>query len=106
MCLRAQIICDTSHLTANGYLDPSLASEVTAWYEPSEFNLMVVRAYTECVTKDLDRELDNEGTTTTTIFSVIVILILLAISAAYAYDYYLRREEHGHGYEAGPRSHH
>ena len=24
-------------------------------------------------------------------------------SAAYAYDYCLRRKEHGHGYEAGPR---
>ena len=54
--LRAQIICDTAHLAAHGFMDAELASEVTAWYEVSEADFVVIRAFTECVTnKDAER---------------------------------------------------
>ena len=54
--LRAQIICDTAHLAAHGFMDAELASEVTAWYEASEADFVVIRAFTECVTnKDVER---------------------------------------------------
>ena len=54
--LRAQIICDTAHLADHGFMNAELASEVTAWYEASEADFVVIRAFTECVTnKDVER---------------------------------------------------
>ena len=46
---RAQIICDTAHMSAHGFMDPALAAEVISWYEATEEEFVVVRAYTECV---------------------------------------------------------
>lgn len=54
--VRAQIICDTAHLAANGFIDAELVSEVTSWYEASEVDFVVIRAFNECVTnKDVER---------------------------------------------------
>lgn len=37
-------------------MDADLASEVTAWYEASEADFVVIRAFNECVTnKDVER---------------------------------------------------
>ena len=49
ICLRAQIICDTAHLAAHGYMDAGLAAEVISWYQDTEEEFVVVRAYNECV---------------------------------------------------------
>ena len=49
MQLRAQIICDTAHLAAHGYMDPALAAAVTSWYQDTEEEFVVVLAYNECV---------------------------------------------------------
>ena len=47
--IRAQIICDTSHLSAHGYMDPALAAEVVSWYQDTQEEFVVIRAYNECV---------------------------------------------------------
>ena len=37
-------------MVAHGYMDEDLAAEVIAWYEASETDFVVMRAYIECVT--------------------------------------------------------
>ena len=49
ICIRAQIICDTSHLSAHGYMDPALAAEVVSWYQDTQEEFVMIRAYNECV---------------------------------------------------------
>ena len=49
ICIRAQIICDSAHLSAHGYMDPALAAEVITWYQDTWEEFVVVRAYNECV---------------------------------------------------------
>ena len=52
---RAQIICDTAHMSAHGHMDPALAAEVTSWVQHTQEEFVVVRALTECV-HNLEKE--------------------------------------------------
>ena len=52
---RAQLICDVSHLSAHGYLNPGIANSILQYYDENEMDFVVNRAWDECFT-GLDKE--------------------------------------------------